>query len=555
MSLPLRDYQVDALTAVASDEGQGYRRVLCAHPTGAGKTVTFSHLIKDRPGRSIVLVHRDELVNQTVDKLSMIAPELTTGVVKAERNETDAQVIVASIQTLARKSRLDQLPEFSTIVCDEAHHATARTWKQALVHMGAFREAENAPLTVGFTATPSRGDGVGLGSVWQKVSHVVGIREMIARGYLVPVTGQVVGTDLSLSKVRKRGGDYTDGDLGTELESSGAIPQIADAYLHYAADRKAVAYTPTVRTAQLLADELDSRGVKAGWVSGATPTEERRDVLHRLHTGEIQVLANCAVLTEGFDEPSVDCVLVARPTKSQTLYIQMVGRGTRLYPGKRDLLVLDITETTNEHDLCTVTDLGISQTGKKRKPKKRGKPGQGYPCALCGLTCGYRAHYCDVCERPLSLEEISEAKERHEKCRAALTKTVNMLASKMRWLKVDDGFCLPAGEDTIVMIPRAEDKWLLATHANKTEVLFEDLTAEYAQGIGEDRARAAGKLAQKSASWLTLPPTQGQLSRLRREGLPENKLDRVTSRGQAADLITRITARRVMRKLKRRYQR
>lgn len=547
--LDLRPYQASAIKAINEAERQGVKRPLVVHPTGTGKTVTFSHLIAQRAGigRALVLVHRDELANQTVDKINLVAPELTTGVVKAERNEVDRDVVVASVQTIHRDNRLAALlaaGPVETVVVDEAHHAPAPTWTKVLTGLGSF--SPHGPLTVGFTATPER-DGKSLG-VWEKVVSYMSIREAIYAGYLCGVTGQMVRTSMDLGKVRKTRGDYADGSLGDEMENSGAIEEIADAYLTYAKDRKGVAFTPTVATAHHLADALRQRGIPAEALDGSMATEERRAILGRLKSGATQVVTNCAVLTEGFDEPSISCVVVARPTKFHGLYVQMVGRGTRLYPGKKDLLVLDVTGASERHDLVAVVDLGLDMDNPAGPPKK---PGEGRKCAACGGPCMDPSHLCRLCSRPLPLELILAGATRHDTCRASKTGKVDLFASsRLRWLPVGDAWCLGAGKEVVVMVPDGIDTWRLAAYeSGKLQILHEQLPSEWAMGIGEDRAKAFQKLTERNARWLSLPPSEQQLSRLVREGFPAEKLDRIRTRGDAADLITRIQARRAVKKM------
>lgn len=547
--LGLRPYQARAIEAINEADRQGVKRPLVVHPTGTGKTVTFSHLIAQRAGigRSVVLVHRDELANQTVDKISLVAPELTVGVVKAERNEVDRDVVVASVQTIHRDNRLAELlaaGPIETVVVDEAHHAPAPTWTKVLTRLGSF--SPYGPLTVGFTATPER-DGKSLG-VWEKVVSYMSIREAIYAGYLCGVTGQTVRTSMDLGKVKTARGDYQDGSLGDALESSGAIEEIADAYVKYAADRKGVAFTPTVETAAHLAAALCERGIPAETVSGQTPADERRAILGRLKSGATQVVTNCAVLTEGFDEPSISCVVVARPTRFHGLYVQMVGRGTRLYPGKKDLLVLDVTGASERHDLVAVVDLGLDMDNPSGPSKKSG---EGRKCAACGGPCVDPSHLCRLCSRPLPLELIQKGATRHNTCRARKTGKVDLFASsRLRWLPVGDAWCLSAGKEVVVMVPVGVDTWKLAAYeSGKIQILHEQLPSEWAMGIGEDRAKAFQKLAERNARWLALPPSEQQLSRLVREGFPAEKLDRVRTRGDAADLITRIQGRRAIKKL------
>ena len=555
--LELRPYQTKAIDAIVDAEAKGVRRPLVVHPTGTGKTVTFSHAIKTRAGlgRSVVLVHRDELAQQTVDKIRMIAPELSTGIVKAGCNDVHADVVIASVQTAHRDNRLAHLIEaqqtygdFATLIVDEAHHAPAPTWTKVLTALGSFNPY--GPLTIGFTATPER-DGKSLG-VWERVVSYMSIRQAIFEGFLCAVRGQTVQTSMDLKKVRKTRGDYADGSLGTELEESGAIEEIADAYLEYAKDRKGVAFTPTVATAHKLAEALIARGIRAEGLDGTTPTEDRRAMLGRLKTGQTQVICNCGVLTEGFDEPSISCVVVARPTKFHGLYVQMVGRGTRLSPGKPDLLVLDVTGASERHDLVSVVDLGL-EVDDKRKKREQGEERNRQSCPSCDSPdCGFPEwHRCLLCHRYLPAELTEQGARRHENCRATKTGAVDVFAvSKMRWLPVGQGWCIGAGNEVVLMVPAETDTWRLASYLNgRVEVLHEQLPADWAMGIGEDRAKAFGKLSERDARWLRQPPTDLQLSRLVREGLPESKLGRVRTRGDAADLLTRIQGRRALAKL------
>lgn len=548
--ITLRPYQVDAVKAVNQAEREGTRRPLVVHPTGTGKTVTFSSLIRDRAslGRSLVLVHRDELVNQAVDKLGWIAPELTTGVVKARRNEIDRDVVVASVDTAHQDNRLSSLGDFATIIVDEAHHAPAPIYVKILTALGSF--SPYGPLTVGFTATPER-DGKTLG-VWEKVVSYMSIREAIYGEYLCPILpAQTVETSMDLDRVKKTGGDFAKGSLGDALEESGAIEQIADAYVTHAKDRKGVAFTPTVATALHLARALRSLGIAAEAVYGDMPDDDRAAALARLKTGETQVVTNCAVLTEGFDEPSISCVVIARPTKFHGLYVQMVGRGTRLHPGKANLLVLDVTGASERHELISLVDLGL---GVEDKAKKRDGESEEQVCPTCHVPmsqCDNPTHRCRLCTRPLPARLVEAGELQHETCAVKAAKKVDVFGtSRLRWLPVESGWCLGAGKEVVVMVPNGPDTWKLAAYnAGKLSILHEQLPVDWAQGIGEDRAKAFKSLAERKARWLTMSPTDAQLTRLIREGLPRDKVKLIRTRGDAADLITRIQGRRAVRRM------
>jgi superfamily II DNA or RNA helicase len=375
--LPLRDYQRDALDAVRAAWSRGIQRPAVVAPTGAGKTVMFSHLIADRlgwedgrqQGRALVLVHRDELADQAMDKISQVSPGLRVGKVKADDDEIHADVVVASVQTLAVKSRLDRLlasqgamSRFTLVVVDECHHAVAPSWRRVMESLGCYG-VENIheqlpPDVVGFSATLARGDGIGLGSVWQEVAYAISLTRLIRRGHLADVRGvQVRVEDLDLAGVRRSGGDYQVGSLGEAMMDSHAPTTIAAAYLEHATDRQGVVFTPTVETAHESADELNRAGIVSEVITGTTPREDRRLIYKRYQAGDVQVLVNCMVLTEGFDAPWASCAVIARPTQSAPLYTQMVGRVLRPWPGKKDALVLDVVGVSTQHKLATLIDL------------------------------------------------------------------------------------------------------------------------------------------------------------------------------------------------------
>lgn len=382
--LPLRDYQRDALDAVWSDWADGVQRPAVVAPTGAGKTVMFAHLIQDHlahyeratqtPSRRyatrvVVLVHRDELADQAMDKIRQVAPNLRVGKVKAGDNEVSADVVVASVQTLARASRMDQLMMAPTpiglVVVDECHHAVAPSWKGVMAQLGCYGGTWATDYgtvlpveCVGFSATLARSDGVGLGSVWQKISYAISLTRLIRRGYLTDVRGiQVKVDDLDLSGVRRSGGDYQAGALGDALIESDAAEVIAKAYREHAFDRPGVVFTPTVDSALLTEETLNAVNIPARTVTGETPREERQRIYRDFREGRTQVLVNCMVLTEGFDAPWASCAVIARPTQSAPLYTQMVGRVLRPWKGKTDALVLDVVGVTAQHKLATLIDL------------------------------------------------------------------------------------------------------------------------------------------------------------------------------------------------------
>lgn len=356
-AVTLRPYQEEALDAIAEARGRGVRRMLVALPTGAGKTIVFSELIRRRDGgRALVLAHRDELLDQAGKKIRSASPGVAVGMVKAERDEHDRQVVVASVQTLSRPARLARLTmDFSIVVVDEAHHAPAESYRRVLAAVGAFDPA--GPLVLGVTATAERGDGVALGSVFEEVVYSRSMLSLIREGFLTDLRGIRIGLDADFSKVRVSHGDLVDADVADALMAADAPSTIAAAYRQHAGARRGLVFLPTVAVAHAMAAALLDVGITAEAVDGTTPDAERKAILGRLRSGATQVVANCAVLTEGFDESSLGCIVVARPTRSKPLWIQMVGRGARLHPGKSDCLVLDVVGVAARHDLVSLATL------------------------------------------------------------------------------------------------------------------------------------------------------------------------------------------------------
>lgn len=364
-ALSPRPYQNECIRAILDAVSSGVRRPACVLPTGSGKTIIFSYLGKHWieygfTGRIMVLVHRDELARQTVNKLHKVAPKLKVGVVQASQDEHEGcDVVVASVQTVRKLYRLDNIQDtgrIGLVIVDECHHASAESYVTVLNALGCFNPDDDT-VAVGLTATLSRGDMQSLGEIWERVVFQRDILDMIPK-YLVDVSGKMVTVEgLSLSQVAMRGGDYAVGSLSDALLSADAPDFIADAYMEHAADKPGIVFTPSVATAHAFTEALTARGIEARAIWGAMDKQARRNALRDAHAGRVQVLVNCMVLTEGFDWPRAEVAVIARPTTSATLYVQMVGRILRKYPGKENALVLDIVGATQEHRLATLADL------------------------------------------------------------------------------------------------------------------------------------------------------------------------------------------------------
>lgn len=366
--ITLRPYQQAAIGAIKAATREGVRRQLVQLPTGAGKTVVFADVIRQRHprGRALVLAHRDELVQQAAEKLAAVLPEEPIGILKAARRDSGAYVLVASVQSLARPERLASIGGgWATVTIDEAHHAPARTYQDILKALGAF--TPTGPLVLGFTATPVRADDAALDATFERLVYQYPLAQMIAEGWLAPLRGVRVQVDVNLDTVRRQGGDFVARDLGQQLADADAPGAILSAWQEHAAGLPTLVFTPTVALAAAVAQAFQAAGIAAEHVSGRTPTEERRGLLRALRDGELTVLANCGVLTEGFDEPSLQCLVMARPTQSLGLYLQMLGRGTRPYPGKRECLILDVVGVSATHRDQLGGDWALERAGSKRQ--------------------------------------------------------------------------------------------------------------------------------------------------------------------------------------------
>nr|DAN95074.1 MAG TPA: Chromatin remodeling complex ATPase [Caudoviricetes sp.] len=363
-ALQMRPYQQAAREAIHAEWNDGRRRTLLVLPTGTGKTIVFAAVTEDqvRSGsRVLVLAHRGELLEQAADKIKR-STGLASAVEKAEQTCLDSwcRVVVGSVQSLQRPARLEQFPAdyFGTIIIDEAHHAITDGYQRVLEH---FPEAN----VLGVTATPDRGDMRNLGEVFDSLAYEYKLTQAIREGYLCPILAQTIPLQLDISQVTLSGGDFAVGGLGTALDPY--LEQIAAEMQTACAGRKTVVFLPLIKTSQKFRDILNSKGFRAAEVNGQS--EDRAEILSDFSNGKYNVLCNSMLLTEGWDCPSVDCIVVLRPTKVRSLYSQMVGRGTRLSPetGKKDLLLLDFLWLTERHELCRPADIICENREVSRK--------------------------------------------------------------------------------------------------------------------------------------------------------------------------------------------
>jgi ATP-dependent helicase IRC3 len=551
--IELRPYQRAAIAAVHTAYQRGVRRQLLVLPTGAGKTLVFGQLIAERGGRALVLAHRDELLRQAIDKLALVGiPRRAIGLVQADVDELGRQVQVASVQTLAQPRRLARLLSrgpFDTIVVDECHHAVSSSYRQILGELGAIalpahhlsrpRRASDqlhllgdvhprppstadGALLLGVTATPDRGDRVGLGTIFDEIVYEVGLVELIRQDYLVDLRAKrIVLAGADFSSLHVRAGDVIPGEVERVFHQVDAPRQVARAYLEHAEGRRSLVFTPGVRTAYETAAALRDLGVAAEAIDGSLELDERRALLERFSSGQTQVLVNCQLLGEGFDEPRIEAVLIARPTRSRALYQQLVGRGTRPYPGKTNLLVLDLVGASERHDLVSVASLFGLEPRELRKRSVR-----------------------EVLD-----ERLADDRPAFELPDGQLVATPVELFRRhhLAWVEVDPNEFLlslggPRGDLLIQRTPG--DRWRVfhLWPNTRPQVLASDLDLGYAQGVGEAEARRLGAdaLIERMAPWREEPASDAQLRKLRQ--LSVTPSDGLT-KGEAAEQISVALAR------------
>lgn len=353
----LRPYQVAAIAGVEDAFARGDRATLLVLPTGCGKTVVFAEVARRYVAmgiRVLVLAHRSELLEQAANKLAAVGchAEIERGAQRAGRWAT---VVVASVQSLhAKRLELDRFkPDtFGLIIVDEAHHAPAPGYQRIFAHFAGAK-------ILGVTATADRADGKALGETFQSVAYRYDLRDAIRDGYLAKLTARRIEIEsLDLTGVHTRAGDLDATELSTLITDEKVLHGIAAPLVEQAGDRPTIVFAVSVANAFALADVINRyRPGKARAVDGSADETERARILRDFKAGAFQYLINCALFTEGFDEPSIACVAMARPTKSRGLYTQCVGRGTRLHPGKVDCLILDFVGQAGRHRLIGPVDV------------------------------------------------------------------------------------------------------------------------------------------------------------------------------------------------------
>lgn len=407
--MELRPYQSEAKEHIFDEWDKGIKRTLLVLPTGCGKTIVFAKVAEDRVklgDRVLIIAHRGELLQQASDKIHKVTG-LGCAFEKAEQSCLGSwfRIVVGSVQSLQNLKRLNKFGSdyFDTIIIDEAHHCLSEGYQRVLEH---FSDAK----VLGVTATPDRGDMRNLGNFFESLAYEYTLPQAIKEGYLSPIKAMTIPLKIDFSSVGVQGGDFKIGDIDTALDPY--LHQIAEEMKQCCMDRKTVVFLPLVKTSQKFRDILNEKGFRAAECNGTS--KDREQILNDFDKGKYNVLCNSMLLTEGWDCPSVDCVIVLRPTKVRSLYCQMVGRGTRLSPGKKELLLLDFLWHTERHELCHPASLICDNEEVAKKMTENLESSQGCPVDI--EEAEEKAKADVVAERENALaQQLEEMKKRKRK--------------------------------------------------------------------------------------------------------------------------------------------
>jgi superfamily II DNA or RNA helicase len=535
--IQLRPYQVAAIKAVQQDWESGKLDVLGTAATGSGKTAIFlallvEELAKHPQARALILSHRKELVEQPVDRLYSFWPEWKgkAGIVMAESKESYCQIVSATVQTLASERRLVELLNWGPIdylITDECHHAVADSY--GAVYDG-LRSRNPHMRHLGVSATPIRADGMGLKAIYEHESFHYGIKEMVSQGWLVPPRWLAIQTGISVKGVKKSAGDFQAKQLADVFVTQNCLELVVETHKKYAADRQCIAFTPTVAKAYSLAKTFREAGISAEAADGTTDKDKRADLLERFRAGQVQVLCNVGLYTEGLDVPQVSCIHQVRPTESDGLYIQMIGRALRPVAGKQDALILDYCPKEVRNIVMLGDVLGVEA---KKEAYIQDDEEEGAVIAGFTFDGGEDVNWLKGSAQELVSRQLDY-----------------LSVSPFSWHRAADGWLtvgLGQGSDKIdrtlaISAPGAGGKcelWGVAKRENERQAVgyriqvgdFEELS-QAADELMSHLSNAT--LAAKNRTWRTQQPTEAQERFARRLGAWEDGM----SRGQCAEAIT-----------------
>ena len=500
---------------------------LVVAPTGAGKTIMLSALVGERHKkgkRILVIQHRDELVKQNKEKFERVNPYITTSIVNGTVKHWDGDAVFSMIQTMSRDRNLRDRPLFDMVVVDEGHHAAARTYTKVI---NAVLEDNDKAEIVGFTATPNRGDGKGLRSVFNNCAHQIELATLIREGFLVRPKSYVIdlGVGDQLDKVTKRGKEYDMQEVASIMDRQVINNRIVDEWKEKAGGRKTVVFCSTVDHAAHVCDAFVMAGIKSNYVTGETDKDERAAMLYDLEFGDTQVIVNVAVLTEGFDAPPVSCIILTRPCSQKGTMVQMIGRGLRildpeLYPNiiKTDCIVMDFGTSIITHG-------GLDESANlDGVDKSIGGDAPTKVCPDCGSEVSANTRVCPICEHEFE-RKVKDALDDFE-----MTEYDLMQMSPFMWIDPYGlGTAMMAtGFQGFSMVGKIGDYWIgivKAQHGRARVVSIGDKVQAMAAADDFLREIEDSTAANKSKRWLNQAATPKQKELLRSNGVQISEMD------------------------------
>ncbi|MDC0764258.1 DEAD/DEAH box helicase [Brevibacillus sp. AG] len=539
-SMQMRDYQEKAVSEVIRLQHEVRRQLLIA-ATGAGKTIISSEIFKRFNKKSLFLAHRDELIRQAASKLLQVWPEADVGIIKGRENEVSKQIISCSVQSLV--NRMEQITEkVELIIIDECHHAVSPTYTKVIDY---FSELNPDLLIVGVTATPDRTDGKELSTVFDQIVFEINMLDLIKMGYLVNLRGQRVDTGVDLSKIKTTYGDFDETQLSNNYNTPKINELVVETYLNRCEDRLSVAFCCTVQHAIDLAATFRAYGISAHHVDGTMKDDERRDILTRFAQGDIRVVTNVMVLTEGFDCPELSCVLMVRPTQSRSLYVQAVGRGTRLFPGKTECLVIDFAGNTGRHQLVTL--LSIIGTLAEQEAIKREKGMTSDEETSGRVNEDIIISTADVIRHQQIMNAYEEALE--EKFQQVQNVDLLPKESKFEWNPLPVGYSINLGAGSVCLVPSIDEDepgWNIWAYAKSTDSIS-CVNLDPFLSLGEAQTKAE-ELIEKRAKepWMQrlvlkdVIEKKDKITREQEDELRKLKLPVPDTTGEAALLLDRF---------------
>ena len=522
----LRPYQEVAVSD-ACNALDKHGNTLIVAPTGAGKTIMLSALVGKRheKGRRILVIqHRDELVSQNKAKFEKVNPYITTSIVNGTVKHWDGEAVFSMVQTMSRDRNLRDRPMFDMVVVDEGHHAAAPTYMKVI---NAVLEDNDSAEIVGFTATPNRGDGKGLRSVFNNCAHQIELATLIREGFLVRPKSFVIdlGVGEQLDNVTKRGKEYDMEEVAAIMDRQVINDRIVSEWTEKASGRKTVVFCSTVSHAEHVCDSFINSGVKANFVTGETDKDERAQMLHDLEFGDLQVIVNVAVLTEGFDAPPVSCVILTRPCSQKGTMVQMIGRGLRIldpeiYPNtvKTDCIVMDFGTSIITHG-------GLDETANlDGAHKSEGGEAPTKICPDCESEVSANTRICPICEHEFQ-KKVKEALDSF-----VMTEYDLMKLSPFMWIDpFGNGNAMMAmGFSGFTLVGNIGEYWIAIVKAQNGRPRVVSIGEKVqAMAAGDDFLREIedSNAANKTKRWLNQAATDKQKEHLRRNGVQISAID------------------------------